>query len=343
MRVLLVKTSSLGDILHVYPVVDYLHKKGAKIDWIVEEAAKELVTAHPYVNETYLVRTKKWRRSLFTKETRGEIKELRNKLKNQRYDLLLDLQGNVKSSLYASLVPCQRKVGFGSKSVPEWPNLLFTHQKFDPPPGLSRREEYLFLAQAALRDQEPYLESPIELACDESQLPDLLGPKKNILVAPGSAWKSKRLPFETLKELLQKINERYQPNFLFTYGSDEEKKLSEKLAQALNGNLVPKLPFPLLQRLMSRCNLVIAMDSLPLHLAGTTKTPTLSFFGPSAASSYKPLGSQHHAFQGSCPYKIKFERRCPHLRSCKDAPCLSSQKADPLFHRFEGLLHKLLT
>jgi len=80
--------------------------------------------------------------------------------------------------------------------------------------------------------------------------------------------------------------------------------------------------------------LVIAMDSLPLHLAGTTNTKTFSFFGPSSSAKFMPMGEQHHAFQGSCPYGKVIQRRCPIIRTCKTGACLRGISSDTLFDAF---------
>ena len=104
-KFLIVKTSSLGDIVHTYPVVSYLREKfpDAQIDWIVEKPFSKLVSAHPHIHRTIEVQTKKWRRSLFSKETLQEFRAFKHKLST--YDLILDLQGNMKSGFYG----CQAK------------------------------------------------------------------------------------------------------------------------------------------------------------------------------------------------------------------------------------------
>ena len=85
---------------------------------------------------------------------------------------------------------------------------------------------------------------------------------------------------------------------------------------------------------MASVDMVIAMDSLPLHLAGTTETPTFSIFGASSANKYKPKGKKHLAFQGTCPYKRTFERRCPVLRTCSTGACIRDLHGEELFHYF---------
>ena len=76
------------------------------------------------------------------------------------------------------------------------------------------------------------------------------------------------------------------------------------------------------------------MDSLPLHLAGTSGTATFSVFGASSAQKYKPLGIAHQAVQGVCPYGKVFERRCPVLRTCPTGLCIKSILGDDLYNEY---------
>ncbi|MFN0065675.1 MAG: glycosyltransferase family 9 protein, partial [Chlamydiales bacterium] len=108
--------------------------------------------------------------------------------------------------------------------------------------------------------------------------------------------------------------------------------VAEKLSAAFQerGHVLPRLRLTALQHVMARCSRVVAMDSLPLHLCATTKTPSLSFFGPSSKNKYCPSESRHISIQGECPFDEKFEKRCPKLRTCKSGACINEISADAL-------------
>jgi heptosyltransferase-1 len=133
-KILVIKTSSLGDIIQTYPTLSYLRSKfpHGQIDWIVESPCAELIQAHPHINSAFLINTKSWRRSLFNAGTFKEIGDFRQRLRAQVYDVIFDLQGNLKSGMILSQARGKDKVGFGWRSVPEWPNLLFTNRRFNP-------------------------------------------------------------------------------------------------------------------------------------------------------------------------------------------------------------------
>lgn len=330
MKILIVKTSSLGDLIQCFPTLSYLRKRfpDAQIDWAVEETCADLINAHPQVDQSILLYTKKWRKNFFSFSTLKQIRNFFKILRKARYDVIFDLQGNLKSSLVLILALAKKRVGFGWGAISEWPAFFFTSCRITPPKGQNIREDYLSIVKGYFNDKTfSEEESLVELSLEKSQFEWLesffseeIAP---ILVCPGSAWKNKRVPFENLLAILKQFEDK---PFLFAWGNEEEKKVASKLAAHFpNSRLLEKLPLPLLQHVMARSHLVVTMDSLPLHLCGTTSTSSLSFFGPSSADKYKPLGKQHEALQGACPYGITFEKRCPRLRTCKTGACINAQ------------------
>lgn len=326
MRVLIVKTSSLGDIIHAFPVLAYLKDQHPQIeiDWVVEKPFAELVRAHPYVSEVYTIDTKQWRRG----RKWGDIFRIRKTLKSSSYDVVFDLQGNSKSALVTHWANSSNKVGYSERLVFEKPNLWATTDKFDPPEDANVREENLFLVQSFFKDNKPFEDKGIRLTISCEQQEEIgrifqnLPNKRKVMVCPGSAWKNKQLDPEVLSDFLADIPDTH---FALIWGSQEEKALVEQMSRKLNNaSVIQRLPIPMLQNLMDRMDEVIAMDSLPLHLAATTSVSTYSIFGASSAQKYKPFGARHRSFQGDCPYGEVFSRRCSKLRSCKTGACIRS-------------------
>jgi len=317
---LIVKTSALGDIVHAYPVVSYLKEKfpDCVIDWIVEKPFAELVSSHPQMRKAIHVQTKKWIKSPFSKETRQEFRAFKKQL--DCYDLIIDLQGNMKSAFLGYCAKGKIRIGFGRKSVPEWPNLLFNNHRYDPPPEINIRHEYLSLVQQYFQDHQAYIPPAVPLNSDFDPTPYLSSTSRNLMVCAGANWENKRLSTETLLTYLHK---QENTHILLTWGNEEEKEYAASLQkQLIDAIVIPKLPFPDLQKLMASVDFVFSVDSFPLHLAGTTATPTFSVFGPSLAEKYRPLGPQHRSIQGECPYGIQFKRRCPRLRTCETGACI---------------------
>lgn len=357
MKVLIVKTSALGDIIQTYPVIDYIKQRfpHAHIDWVVEERCRELVERHPSIRSALCLNTKQWRQGLFSRNNSSlnEIKAFRKRLRNEQYDVVFDLQGNIKSGLITSQAYSKDKVGFAFKSAPEWPNTFFTNQRYNPPKGQNIRADYLYLVKSyfALKpnkllpripaDQKKML---LRLSLEEqasllkiTQNPALQGLKK-VLVCPGSAWRNKQMTLEALETFLKQVQKLLNCVFILVWGTEEERALAEHLQQHFGEKalLTERLSLPALQSLMAEMNLIIAMDSLPLHLAGSTGVPTFSIFGASSGHKYCPSGNQNTFFQGSCPYGMTFEKRCSQLRTCQTGACIRSLKGTEVF---ESLSH----
>lgn len=156
-KVLIVKTSSLGDIIHCFPILHALHAvlSDVEVDWVVERRCASLIYAHPLVSRVHEIDSRCWGLK--------EVAAFRRSLRETHYDILFDLQGNVKSALVTMLARAKQKVGFGWKTVAEWPNILATRKRYDPPLGKNIREDYLYLVQKTLDSQEPVSTSCVAL------------------------------------------------------------------------------------------------------------------------------------------------------------------------------------
>jgi len=304
MKYLIVKTSSLGDILQSFPVASFLRNKSpyGEISWVVEEKFASLVRAHPEVD--HVITTKRRFKIPFSPG-----------LRKKSYDVLFDLQGNCKSGFLTLCADAKAKVGFAWKDLAEMPSGLATNVKFPIEKGKNIREDYLSLVQNYFGDFSPFVAKPFLFPLTEKERGEIASLPKGTLICPGAAWPSKRLPFESWGPILEKIEGPIQ----FVWGSEGERAFVEKLGKY--GTVLPKLTLAQLQNLMARSVRVITMDSLPLHLCATTGTPAFAYFGPSSMKKYLPQGCD--GVQGSCPFNVTFERRCPKLRSCS-APCMNA-------------------
>ncbi len=353
MNFLIVKTSSIGDVIQTFPVLEYLKKRypDASIDWVIEKEYLNLVQAHPAVRRAIPFSSRTWRKALFPLSTWKEMREFTKRLRQENYDILFDLQGNTKSGLITALAKSKEKVGLGWKSVSEFPNFFATRSHIEIPESLQVQDRYLQVVQKFFADETPYTPqgAALQLTAEEEVcLASLVTQERpRIMVACGSRWSNKKLAEKTLEDLLQKIAQKENPYFYFIGGSPAEKIIADQLHSLFpqSSQSVGGLSFALWQALMREMDLVIAVDSAALALCGMTKTPSLSFFGPSLASVYKPLGDHHVAWQGTCPYGQKFTTRCPLLRTCKTGACLKSVSSDQLFHsvmnliQFQSALH----
>lgn len=343
-KVLIVKSSALGDIVHAFPAVGFIKEQfpDSQIDWVVEKPFAALVASHPSINSTIAIDTKIWRKGFFNSKVRNEILQSWQSIRQEHYDVIFDLQANMKSGMITALARGNAKVGYTLSGVSEWPNVFCTNQRILVPKGISVRDDYLFLVQSYFDAIKPFhTPAVLKLTPDEqcqltSQLIDLKAIRMPlVMVCHGSNWKNKQLPLEILSDFLVYLQNHLNCYFLFTWGSPSEKIEAVFLQKQFEHSVVlEKVNLSVLQHLMAEMKLVVAMDSLPLHLAATTSVPTFSIFGASLAARYAPTGVQNRAFQGVCPYGRKFATRCPILRSCKTGACIRSLSGKQLFEAF---------
>ncbi|MBX9744619.1 MAG: glycosyltransferase family 9 protein [Chlamydiales bacterium] len=346
--ILIIKMSSLGDIVQTFYVLDYLRSRfpGVAIDWVTEEAFAPLVAAHPFVRHVFSMNLKELKKGWWRFAVWKKLFHCIGRLRPSSYDVLFDLQGNSKSGIVTFFSNARVKVGLGYHSVREKPNLLFTHVRFEVSRQMNIREQYVdivnnfFSSQGfPLKEKEEEKKSiRLKISQEEGQqiqrifLHPLLQEEKKIMVCPGSQWLNKRIPPKTFCQFLECIKKKIPASFLLVWGSEREKKECEEMHRQFPtcSVVLEKLSITAWQNMMHEVDAVIAVDSSALHLCGMTATPSFSVFGPSSSSIFKPLGPRHVAFQGRCPYGKVFAKTCPQLRTCPTGACMKNLHPEEL-------------
>ena len=331
--ILLVKTSSVGDVIQTLPTLQYLRARfpEATIDWVVEESNASLLLAVSLLSRVVIIDTKAWRSSLGSwKNFLSILKNLRSK----KYDLLFDLQGNTKSACVTLLARAKEKIGFDSTHVQERINLLVTTKRIPVAKTLNAQMKYLQLVQRYFSDDAVFFPQSISMKLtflEKNRLEALLANSSlkapiRLMIAARSRWPNKEIQVETLCSLLTQISIQYYVCFFFVYYTKSEKQQADYMVQRFKSQSlsIGELSLPLWQNLMNGMDGVICVDSAALHLCATTNTPSFSIFGPSLADRYRPVGQQHFSVQGSCPYEMQFWSRCPLLRKCATGACLKN-------------------
>lgn len=345
MRVLIIKTSSLGDVIHSLPVIDYLRQvsAGIQIDWVVEEQFLPILEHNSALDRIHIVRTKKWRKSPFAPETRSELKALRTALRERPYDLVFDIQGNLKSGLIAWLSGVNERIGFSTEVLQEKLNRLFTTRKI-PFRAEDRNVTDRYLRVISVPFGRDYrnmqLSSDIfsapedEAAADKymSELPAGLV----FMFQIGTTWNTKFWYPEGWIELARRIIGRYPVStILLNWGSPEEKALGERIVREAGASvrLLPWLRIKELIPVIRRVDLLIGGDTGPLYLAAAVGTPTVSYYRATSAANYAPKGERHIAVQS--PMKCA---GCQRTTCDLDAECRVSITVDALFEAVVRLI-----
>ena len=332
MKVLIVKTSALGDVVHALPVLAYLKsaKPDIRIDWLVEEAFAPLIADHPLLDRVIVLRTKAWRREGFLPALAGAWRVIR-RLRGQGYDRVLDLQGNSKSGLFTRLAGTARRYGFDRSGVREWPNLLATTQRVALCGGdhhISRRA--LAVARAAVpggseqRWAGPLSVGPAAAARVAAQMQGLglAHPRAHPLIVLhyGTTWPSKRWRLASWQALAGRLVRTLNATLLLTWGNEGEKEAATAIAAAGRQALVwPGGPLPDLAALLASVDLVVGCDTGPVHIAAALGTPTVSIYRATDARRNAPRGPRHRCLQVPLDCAACLRKHCERDRQCSQA------------------------
>lgn len=338
MRVLIIKTSALGDVIHALPVLDYLHKAspGICIDWIVEEGFKEVLVGNPLLNKLHVLSSRRWRKSPFTAQTRSEVAALWRELRRNRYDSVFDLQGNFKSGLIDLASGAGQRIGFPPELLQERINSLFTTEKA-PFSARNNHASLRCLSVISTRFDLPYHDAEFGTTIafsdsDAAEAADIiseLGQGPKILFHCGTTWQTKFWTPGRWSELGTRICLAFPDSvILFTWGNESERNAATVIASHITGQtlLVRRLPLKTLAALFKRVDLVVGGDTGPVHLAAAVGTPTVSLYRSSDGSESGPRGDRHVIVQSPLPCTRCFKTSCP-----RDAECRASITVDAMF------------
>jgi len=280
MKIAIVKLSALGDIIHAMVVLQFIKKNypESEIDWFVEKRFFGILENNPHINKIHLLSLKSVSKS---KSFFFLCKELRKIRKLGKYDLVIDMQGLIKSALIAQMIPSDRTSGFDKDSSRESLAAIFYDQKYKIDYSENVIERNLNLAGYAVKfsfGKEDVLSKKVFLYPSQQFIfNQISSSKKNILLIPGASYPAKSYSIEKFVELTKQIN----ANFLIIWGNEEEKLMSDKIKSLSPEVYVcEKLSINSLISLIAQVDLVIGSDTGPTHMAWALNIPSITLFGP---------------------------------------------------------------
>lgn len=286
MKILIVRVSSLGDVVHNMPMVaDILrHHPDAQIDWVVEEAYTSLVRLNTGVRHVIPFALRRWRKNLLAAETRSEMRRFRERLREEAYDFVFDTQGLTKTGIVmrmARLAPGGRRIGLANGtegSGYEGVSRLFHHKSV---PVDTRTHAVLrgrLVAAAALGYKA---DTPADFMLAPPQVehtPGWLHEGRYAVFFHATARASKQWAPENWVETAGLLAERGLP-VLLAWGSDAEKEDAQRLAaQMVNATVLPKLSMMEAVLLAQRATLAIGVDTGLTHIAAAYERPTIELY-----------------------------------------------------------------
>jgi heptosyltransferase-1 len=329
MRVLIIKTSSLGDVIHALPVLDYIHQAapGATIDWVVDEAFADLLSGNPLIGRLIQVAFRRWKKNPFSIPVLKEILVLRRKLREQPYDMVFDLQGNIKSGLVCAFSIAPLKVGFCRENQQERLNSLFTNRKVAfLPMDKNAAPRYLRVVSApfSLPPESVVPHADIHTSreddCYAGQVIEEASGRPAILFHNGTTWETKLWHADGWKRLADEILLRYpQATILLSWGSQKEYALAQEIARHTGNRAIvlEKMPLKRFVAVLKRVDLVVGGDTGPIHLAAAVGTPTVSFYRCTDGSLNGPWGQGHRIVQSPLACTKCLKKSCERDDECR--------------------------
>lgn len=330
-RILIIRLSALGDILHALPMLAAIRKakRDAHIGWLVEDRAASLLQGHPMIDALHVVPRKAMKAGKL-KALAGPMRALRAELRAQRYDFAIDPQGLTKSALWARLSGARRRVGFRGEDAKELSRFCYNTSVAPAPDEFHVIRRNLALLRP-LGIENPAVEFPLHLPKLAEQKAKLIWGTANaeaprVVINPGAGWPTKQWPAEEFGRLGQRLADECDARVVIAWGPGEEPLLKRALDAAAaapsrgggsplsTGHLqstaigpapgvypLPETAFVELGAVVKTASLFVGGDTGPTHLAAALGVPVVSPFGASDAKRNGPWGAASRVIQLSDP------------------------------------------
>lgn len=281
MNILIVKTSSLGDVIHMLPAVtdaaDTLPQ--LHIDWLVEESFSAIPAWHPAVENIIPIAMRRWKKHLTQQQTWQDIAKARRTLRQKTYDLVIDAQGLLKSALWTQIARGP-SAGYNRQSIREPIAALFYSKTF----AVSRQQHAIdrnrqLMAQA-LGYALPASGPDYGLQTMHERLPasTITLPAGSVVALHGTSRDDKLWPIEGWLTLTETLKAQ-QRSLVLPWGNDAEHQRAQHIAQhASNAIVLPKLSLDTMASVLCQAHAVVGVDTGLLHLAAALGKPGLALY-----------------------------------------------------------------
>src|SRR2546429_5868066 len=278
-RVLLIKLTSLGDLIHALPALSDAEnaRPGIEFDWVIDENFREIALWHPAVSGVITTNHREWRGALVKTETHGSISKTIEQIRSNEYDLVIDGQGNFKTALL-SLFAKGPRAGFDSRSVREWIAHLAYQRRFAASKDAHAIERLRRLFASALGYPMPVSAPDFRIQRDRFIKPKLDLPREYLVFVHNASWKTKLWPEAHWAELLKKS---VQAGFkvLLPWGNNAEEARAKRLAVHPGVQVLPRLTLSEMGYVLERAKACVCMDTGLSHLVAALNVPSITLYG----------------------------------------------------------------
>ncbi|CUU09581.1 heptosyltransferase-3 [Candidatus Kryptobacter tengchongensis] len=285
-KILVIKLRAIGDVLLSTAVLKNLRYNfpNAKIDFLTEPPAKEIVDGNPFIDELII----------FEREKNNLIKFW--ELRKRKYDLVIDLFCNPRSALLTFITGAKYRVGYAFRGRSYAYNV-----KLKPRKEVHHNVEFNLDALRAIGleiiDKEIYIQlnEEAEKFAEKFWKENNLNGKMVIALNPSGTWETKRWGIEKFAKLGDIIAKNFNAKILILWGNQKELEDAQKIFSIMEEKplIPPKTNLKQLASILKRCSFTISNDSGPMHISTAVGTPTLGIYGPTNPYAQGPYGEKH--------------------------------------------------
>ena len=327
MNILIVKLSSLGDIVHTLPSLIALRKRfpHAHITWVAGESASDILMNNPHLDELLITRGRRWRSRPFSQNNLSDLSGFVKRLRSRRYDITIDFQGLLKSALVVALAKGKRKIGYGGAR--EFAHIFYSEKVDLETMELHAVDRYLNLIKhLGCNTDNPEFCIPVT-DDDNNEVEQILASngilikgKKIVGVNPTGRWISKRWPQGKYLELARRIAAVENVVVVFIGGADEKDIVDAACPTEYKNviNLAGRTSLGRLSAILKRMDVLITNDTGPMHIAAALGTRVIAIFGPTNPVRTGPYGTDNTVIQAGMDCVPCYRKECAAM-ICMDA------------------------
>ena len=289
MRVLLIKLTSMGDLMHALPAITEAskHIPGIKFDWVVDKGFSEVPSWHPSVEKIITTDHRNWRKKFYTKSSATQISSLKDEINDGAYDVVVDMQNNLKSAFIAWLYQGQVH-GMDRSSAREYPAHWAYSKAITIPKNLHAIKRQKILLSESLG--YPVDNDSLDYGISISNFiePSIKLPDNFSVLVQNASWNSKLWPINKWRDLILDIENKGLSVFLPS-GNNKELERARKIVQDTNATALDLLPLNEVAFLISKARFCVCSDTGLAHLSAVVHTPSVTLYGP---TDTKLIGTQ---------------------------------------------------
>ena len=329
-KILIVKPSSLGDVVHSLPFLNAIRKRytKAEIHWVIFKGFEGLLEGHPMLHKLWVVDKDSWTKFNRAKDSVAEIKSLLRDLKKERFDLVVDLQGLLRSGLITAATGAPVRIGF--KEAREGSRFFYTNKV----PGgrdIHAVDRYLKVAEFLGCDTSEVI-FPLPPFEKASSFENIISSfEEYAVIVPGARWMTKRWPPEYFGKLASLLHLRS-----IIVGSKGDVSIANEIVARSQGksfSLAGKTDLKELIAVVKGSKYLVTNDSGPMHIAAALGVPVFAIFGPTDPARTGPYGKGHTIIRADIECAPCFKKTCGDLKCMKD---LSAEKVYRIIERNPG-------